>query len=154
MLPTPAQSILGTWISDYQRTLWELRRNFGPKHFKVLDYASHDFPLILHYDGQVTHYYYRDMTCKAACRIVAHDEESVMIEVQPSELNQQKLYHIHFLSPTLYWVAVLLDWGFVYREFFTRMTDNPDHAARILYANTPYRPDSDDKTESSNLGIS
>lgn len=145
---------LGTWVSDYDRTLWELRRNFGAKHFKTLDYASHDFPLILHNDEQIVHYYYRDITCQAAYRMLAQDEESIIIEVQPSELNQQKLFHIHFINSSLYWVAVHMDWGLVYREFFTRMKDNPDHETRIIYANTPYRPASDDPTESPSPGDS
>ncbi len=153
MMNNPTKSILGTWISDYQRTLWELQRNFGSKHFKSLDYASHNFPLVMHYDEQAVHYYYRDMTCQAAYRILAHDEESVVTEVQPSDLNQQKLYNIHFLSPSLYWVSVHLDWGLLYREFFTRTPDEPDHEARILYANTPCRPASDDQTESSSPDV-
>ena len=142
-----AKELIGTWISDNQRTLWELRRTLGPQHEKTIDYASHRFPLIMHNSPDLVTYYYRDITCQARYRAVAEDDHSVMIEVEPSELNEQRLFHIHFLSASLYWVTVNMDWGLVYREYFERMLGEPDDEVLRIYANAPLFQKPSDKSD-------
>jgi hypothetical protein len=132
-----ASRLVGTWISDNGRTEWELRRNLGAKHPKTVKYRSNPYALILHYQRESVIYYHRDMTCSARYRILAADENSVITEVAPSGLNEQKLWHIHFLTPKSYWVSVDLDWGLSYREFFEKMHADPDDDIRRFYARTP-----------------
>jgi hypothetical protein len=35
------EAAFGTWQSDHERTLTELKRNLRPDHPKIQDYASH-----------------------------------------------------------------------------------------------------------------
>jgi hypothetical protein len=116
-----ASKLLGTWESDHDRTLWELRRTLGPNHAKTEEYFRHRDTLVLHRANDLVTYHYRDMTCVARYRILAEDENSVVTEVEPCDLNQQRLWHIHVVTPDCYWVTVDLDWGLIYREFFKRL---------------------------------
>ena len=142
-----ANKFVGTWISDNTRTLWELRRTLGPRHAKTIEYSFHAFPLLMNYSPDLVTYYYRDIICRARYRAVAEDEHSVMIEVEPSELNEQRLFHIHFVSASLYWVTVHTDWGLVYREYFERMFGDPGDEVRRIYATTPLFQKLSDKSD-------
>ena len=117
-MPSP---LIGTWESDYERTVWELQRNFGPQHPKTVDYASHELRLVERYDDDKLTICYDEFCDVTPYRVVAEDADSVVIDVEPSMLNKQRLFHVHFLNPNLYWLAVHLDWGCVYREFFRRL---------------------------------
>jgi hypothetical protein len=130
----PASELAGVWESDNERTVWELRRTLGPRHEKTLDFQSHRFRLIMHYTPDLVIYYYQDIICAARYRAIAEDECSVMVEVEPSQLNAQKLFHIHFLGPSTYWVTVHLDWGLIYREFFRRLPDHLTDSELRTYA--------------------
>ena len=126
-----AESLKGTWESDHERTLWELRRTLGPDHLKTVEYAGDRSTLILHYaESQVT-YYFRDMVCSATLRILTEDEVSLVCEVEPCDLNEQRLWHLHFLDSRTYWVTVDLDWGHTYREFFKKLDDSMNHEGRV-----------------------
>ena len=116
--------LIGTWESDYERTVWELQRNFGSKHPKTIDYESHEFRLVEHYAADKLTICYDEFCEVTPYRVVAEDADSVVIDVEPSTLNKQRLFHVHFLNPNLYWLAVHHDWGCVYREFFRRL-ENP-----------------------------
>jgi len=121
-----ASRIRGTWESDRDKTLWELTQTLGKDHPKTIEYGSERSTLILDYGEEFVTYYFRDMVCQSFHRIVAEDEHTIMTEVEPCDLNEQELWHIHFLDADTYWVTVDLDWGLTYREFFRRL--NTDEA--------------------------
>ena len=116
-----SSQLIGFWESDYERTVWELKRNFGQKHPKVIDYASQEFRLVEHYADDKLTICYDEFCDVTPYRAVAEDTDSVVIDVEPSMLNKQRLFHVHFLNQNLFWLAVHYDWGCVYREFFHRL---------------------------------
>ena len=113
--------LYGTWRSDKKKTLAELKRHLHPGHPKLREYASRRFLLHLRYTPKYIYYRYRTETLRAPHKIIARDDHSLVTEVEPTWVNEQRLWHIHFLSETCYWVIVDLDWGFIYREFFTKI---------------------------------
>lgn len=119
--------LIGTWESDYERTVWELQRNFGPKHPKTMDYESHEFRLVERYTSDTLTSWYDDFCEVKTYRIAAEDADSVVIDVEPSTFDIQRgiprLFHHHFLNPNLYWLAVHYDWGCIYPEFFRRVSE-------------------------------
>ena len=118
------EAIFGTWQNDRDRTLTELKRHLRPDHPKFSQLASpdHFFPLTISYTPNLVCYTYRGDQTQAEWRILAHDECTLVSEVEPCWANEQRLWQIHFLSENCYWVSVDLDWGFVYREFFIRVS--------------------------------
>lgn len=117
----------GTWESDHDKTLWELASTVGKNHPKTIEYASDASSLILHYGEEFVTYYFRDMVCQSRYRILAEDEHTVMTQVEPCDLNEQELWHIHFLDSRTYWVTVDLDWGFSCREFFRKLSTSEEN---------------------------
>lgn len=123
MLSLP-EAIFGTWQSDRDRTMTELKRHLRPDHQRLKELASPDysFPLTICHTPELVYYTYRGDKAQAKWRILAHDESTLASEVEPCWANEQRLWHVHFLSENCYWVTVDLDWGFVYREFFNRVS--------------------------------
>jgi hypothetical protein len=115
--------LIGTWEADYERTVWSLQRNFGSKHPKTIDYASLEVRLIERYASETLTIFYDEFCGVTPYRAVVEDDESVVIDVEPSMLNKQRLFHVHFVNPNLYWLAVHYDWGCIYPEFFRRLSD-------------------------------
>ena len=67
-------------------------------------------------------------------RAIAEDGDSLISEVEPTELNEQKLWHTHFIDADSYWVTVDLDWGLCYREFFRRIAGKLNDEQLEAYA--------------------
>jgi len=134
-----ADNLMGSWESDWERTLWELQRTLGDSHPKTREYGSDTSRLILCYSTRETTYYFRDMVCTASHEILAEDEHSLVTRVVPCDLNEQRLWHLHFLDGRNYWVSVDLDWGLTYREFFRKLPDDFDHNQRIARAMETWR---------------
>lgn len=122
MLKLP-EAIFGTWQNDAARTLAEIKRHLRPDHPKIheFDLPERWIPLAITYTPDSLLYAYRGEQVRARWRILACDEFSLVSEVETTWLNDQPLWHIHFLSENCYWVTVDLDWGFIYREFFIKI---------------------------------
>jgi hypothetical protein len=118
------EATYGTWRSDHDRTLSELKRNLRSGHPKIREYDSPErrFPLtIIKKPGWVV-YEYRGERVRARHRILCFDEFTVVTKVQTTWISDQALWHLHYISENCYWVTVDLDWGFIYREFFIKIT--------------------------------
>jgi len=120
-------AIFGTWQSDLERTLDEIKRHLRPDHPKLHEFTLPErlIPLTVCYTPDSVLYTYRGEQVRARFRILACDEFSLVSEVETTWLNDQPLWHIHFLSENCYWVTVDLDWGFIYREFFIKVSGSP-----------------------------
>ena len=126
MLKLP-EAIFGTWQNDAARTLAEIKRHLRPDHPKLHEFTLPErlIPLTVCYTPDSVLYTYRGEQVRARFRILACDEFSLVSEVETTWLNDQPLWHIHFLSENCYWVTVDLDWGFIYREFFIKVSGSP-----------------------------
>ena len=122
MLKLP-EAIFGMWVNDAERTLAEIKRHLRPDHPKIKEFDSPErrSPLLISYKPDALLYNYRDEQVRARWRVLACDEFTLVSEVEPTWINDQPLWHIHFLSENCYWVTVDTDWGFIYREFFTKI---------------------------------
>lgn len=134
-----SESLIGTWESDHERTLWELARTLGAAHKKTRQYSEDRSTLILHYTKHRVTYYFRDMVCSAQHRVLSEDERTLVSEVEPCDLNEQRLWQLHLLDATTYWVTVDLDWGICYREFFRKLHDDLDENGRFERAMKSWR---------------
>ena len=117
--------VYGKWQSDHDRTLAELKFNLRSAHPKIQEYGSPEMhcPLTQTKSPGWVVYDYRGEQVRAKHRIVGFDEFTVVTEVERTWISDQTLWHLHFLSGNCYWVTVDTDWGFSYREFFSKIGD-------------------------------
>jgi hypothetical protein len=92
MKVTP-ETILGTWQSDLERTLAEIKRHLRPDHPKLHEFTLPErlIPLTICYTPDSVLYTYRGEQVRARFRILACDEFSLVSEVETTWLNDQPL---------------------------------------------------------------
>ncbi|MFA6545184.1 MAG: hypothetical protein WCS99_12270 [Limisphaerales bacterium] len=122
-MPKLPDAIYGTWQTDAVRTLAEIKRHLRPDHPKIHEFDAPEkwIPLTITYTPDGVLYTYRGEQVHARWRVLACDEVSLVSQVETTWINDQPLWHIHFLAEDCYWVSVDLDWGFIYREFFVKI---------------------------------